>query len=104
MRLCILITALAFLPITTYASETEKKLYDDYLSSVRVCSEQLSTGQSKVSCWVNAAPERCETIVLDMFYDRANRREYRRKLYACIATCSDAGFISKTFGSCSSNF
>ena len=85
------------------ADNGERVLYQKLVDNANACSENVVSGQQRINCWVKAAPEKCESIVLDMFHDRKNMTKHRRKLYSCVASCVDPGFVSKIFGRCSSS-
>lgn len=103
IRLSLLVFFCFTTAVNVQANDVEKEAYNRVVESAKTCSEQVSSGQSKINCWVKAAPAKCGSIVLDMFHDRKNRIQHRNKLYSCIATCVDAGFISRNFGQCSSD-
>ncbi|MGL4579664.1 MAG: hypothetical protein ACRCVP_12305 [Shewanella xiamenensis] len=99
----VILVFILFLPITALAQNLEREAYDQVVANAKKCSEGVISGQKRINCWVKAAPEKCENIVLDMFHDRMNRLKHRKKLYSCVATCVDAGFLSRKFGQCSTS-
>ncbi len=101
MRFLVFIMISTMLSFSVFAKNPERELYDQVVNNAQVCSQKADSGQHRINCWVNSAPEKCESIVLDMFHDRKNMTKHRNKLYLCVVTCVDAGFISRNFGRCS---
>lgn len=75
-----------------------------FFREVTAVSQKCASGKTTseaISCYVRAAPKKCESKVHDVFAQRDEARQAaQRALYFCVASCLDAGFFSRTLGEC----
>lgn len=74
--------------------------YREVLAVGRQCAKGKS-GSQVFSCYVKASPKKCEKQVYEAFAKNDEPWYEAHRYWAyCIASCVDAGFLSRNLGEC----
>jgi hypothetical protein len=75
-------------------------LYREVIAVGRQCAQGKS-GSQVIPCYVRASPKKCEKQVYEALSKSPDGwYEAHRPWAYCIASCIDAGFLSRTLGEC----
>jgi len=85
------------LPGTASAQDEGRELFRTVVDDAKRCLAGKSRTE-QISCYVKASPAKCESHVYEWVARRGAASQ--RAWYLCVASCADAGFLSRSFGSC----